>query len=47
VRRVAHVHGADSSPGLAVHTGDRGDCRRVRKAVVDRFVKDLSIGEAP
>ena len=36
VRRVTHVHGADGRPRLAVHSGNRGDGRRVRMAVVGR-----------
>src|SRR5439155_1269289 len=34
VHRVAHVHGADSGPGLTVHTCDRSDGRGVRIAVI-------------
>src|SRR5207249_8157288 len=34
VGRVAHVHSANSGPGLAIHTSDRRDRRRVRMAVV-------------
>ena len=36
VRRVAHVNRAHRGPGLAVHTGDRDDSRRVRKPGVGR-----------
>ena len=36
VGRVTHVNRAHSGPRLAVHTGDRGNGRRVRKTGVGR-----------
>src|SRR5947208_8765430 len=36
VGRVAHVHGAHSGPGLAIHASDRRDRRCVRIAVIGR-----------